>query len=187
MINRVNLIIFVAATVGGEMMLLVLGFLSAQGVFSLPVLIIFSFLGAFTPNILWFLLGRTKAVEKIISHRYANTAISIIAEAIVRVSKGSHLRAIIIAKFLVGTPVLLMMYANKTDLSFKKFMYYESVAIFLSLFFILPIGYISGLGFTYFAENLKNLYMAIGLILLIITAIVILQIWLEKTLHKSIQ
>lgn len=178
-------IIFFATALGGELALFALAFFAAQGVFSLFPLIVFSFLGAFSPNILWFFLGRTATVGRIISHRYTNTTTSIIVQAITRVSRGNHLVAIIITKFIIGTPLILAMYVNKTAITFKKFLYYESVAIFLSLLIVIPIGFISGLGFTYFAQNLNNLYVAFGFVLLIVIMIIIFQVWLEKMFIKK--
>ena len=92
---------------------------------------------------------------------------------------------IIIAKFLVGTPVILMMYVNKTAMTFKKFIYYETVAILLSLAIILPIGFISGLGFSYLAQNLENLYVALGFVLLVVTVVIVAQIWFEKIFTRT--
>ncbi|HBA45508.1 hypothetical protein A2W67_01855 [Candidatus Nomurabacteria bacterium RIFCSPLOWO2_02_40_28] len=177
--------IFLAALFGGELALFGLGFLAAQGVFPVLPVIILSFTGGFTPNILWFLLGQTATAGKIASHKYTNSTTAIIVEAITRVSGGSHLVGIIIAKFLVGTPVILMMYVNKTAMTFKKFIYYETVAILLSLAIILPIGFISGLGFSYLAQNLENLYVALGFVLLVVTVVIVAQIWFEKIFTRT--
>jgi len=180
------LIIFLVTMLGGELALFTLAFLVAQGVFFLSPLIIFGFFGAFSPNILWFLLGRTNTTEKIISHRYANKTTSIIVEAITRTSHGSDLMALIITKFLICTPFILMIYVSKTALSFKKFLFCESIAILFSLLIIIPIGFASGLGFNYLAENLQNLYAALGFILLVIIIITMAQIWFKKRFTKAI-
>ncbi len=174
------IIIFFVTMVGGELTLFTLGFLLAQGILSFLPLAVFGFLGAFSPNILWFLLAKTAVANKIISHRYANTTLSVIAEAVQRVSHGNHLTALIIAKFLFGTPIILVMYVNKTLLGFKQFIYYESVAIFLSLLVIMPIGFIAGLGFNYLAGVFQNLYIALGFVLLILVLIIMVQLWFEK-------
>ena len=179
------LIIFLITAVGGELALFTLAFFAAQGVLSLFPLIVFGFLGAFSPNVLWFLIGRTATVSRIVAHRYTNTTLSIVTEAVVRISKGNHLRALIVAKFLLGTPIILMLYVNKTALSFKKFLYCESISIFLSLIVIIPIGFISGLGFTYLAENLRHVYWGFGFVVLIIVVLFTVQIWFERRFTKK--
>ncbi|TSC77633.1 MAG: hypothetical protein G01um101424_256 [Parcubacteria group bacterium Gr01-1014_24] len=174
------IIIFFGTGFGGEFALLPLGFLAAQGVISILPLIVLSFLGTFFSDTLWFLLGRTAIVKNMISHRYANTTVSVINEAISRMSRGSHSTALIIAKFIVGTRVLLIMYVSTTNIRFQQFIRYDTVAIFLWILVVIPIGFLSGLGFTYFAEILENLYAAIGFILLVIIIIIMLEIWLKK-------
>ncbi|KKS04003.1 MAG: hypothetical protein UU82_C0017G0019 [Candidatus Nomurabacteria bacterium GW2011_GWC2_41_8] len=180
------IIIFLAAGFGGEFALLALGFLAAQGVISVFSLIIFSFLGTLFSDTLWFLLGRTATVKKMISHRYADTTVSVINEAVNRMSRGSHSTALIIAKFLVGTRVLLIMYVSTTNIRFQQFIHYDLIAIFLWILVVIPIGFLSGLGFTYFAEILENLYIATGFILLIVILIIILEIWLKKIFTNKV-
>ncbi|OGI59513.1 hypothetical protein A2814_03205 [Candidatus Nomurabacteria bacterium RIFCSPHIGHO2_01_FULL_38_19] len=174
------IIILLSTAIGGELALFALGFLVAQGILPLFPSVIISFLGAFAPNILWFLLGNTDIVNKIISHRYASTTISTIVQTIVRISKGNHFVALIITKFLVGTPPILVMYINKADLKFKQFLYYETPAVILSLLVIIPTGFISGLGFIYLADIFHNLYVAIGFILSVIIIIMAVQLWFKK-------
>ncbi|MEK7190209.1 MAG: hypothetical protein AAB661_00380 [Patescibacteria group bacterium] len=180
------IIIFFGTAFGGEPVLFIFAFLAAQKVISTFSFIILSFLGTFFSNTLWFFLGKTKTVDRIISHRYTNATISVVNEAVCRVSQGSHLVGLILAKFLFATPITLTMYVHKTGLGFKTFIYYESIAVALSLLFYIPIGYVSGLGFNYFAEILQNLYGAIGFVVLMVIIIIMIQLWLERTFVKKI-
>ncbi len=181
------LVIFFGAGFGGEFALLVLGFLAAQDIISIFPLIIVGFSGTLFSDTLWFLLGRTRMVKRIISHRYANTTVAVINQAISRVSRGSHFTALIIAKFLVGTRVLLIMYVSSTNIGFRDFIRYDLVAIFLWILVVLPIGFLSGLGFTYFSQILENIYAAIGFILLIILLVIMLEIWLKKKFTTDLE
>ncbi len=179
------LVIFLGAAFGGEFVLLALGFLAAQKVISIFSLVIFSLLGTLFSDTLWFFLGRTIFVRKIVAHRYANNTIFVINKAIQRVSKGNNLFALIIAKFLVGTRILLIMFVGSKIIKFKDFIRQDILAIILWLTVIIPIGFISGLGFTYFASILENIYMAIGFVLLIIFLSIMLEIWLKKRLTED--
>lgn len=179
------LIILVGTTLGGEFALFVLGFLVAQGVVPLIPSAIISFFGAFLPNLVWFLLGWTKLAAKASSYRRTEQTFEIITEAVRRVSRGSHLAALIIIKFLVGTPVLLVMYTNRTSLPFKKFIFYQSIATILSILVIMTAGYYSGKGFSYVTDLFENIYATIGFILLVIVIIVAFQVWLEKRFIKE--
>jgi membrane protein DedA with SNARE-associated domain len=101
-------IIFFGAAFGGELALISLSFLAAHNFFPLIPFCIVSFFGVVSSDILWFLMGKTKIAAKIIGHRYAVGTISIIMEAIRRVSRGNHLFAFIFAKFLVGTRAVII-------------------------------------------------------------------------------
>jgi membrane protein DedA with SNARE-associated domain len=179
------LIVLLVTTIGGEVALFFMGFIVAQGILPFFPTFLVSFIGAFLPNIFWFFLGKTKTVEKTTSHNPTNATFLVITEAVRRVSRGNHTIAFIIIKFLVGTPFLLTIYINKTLIKFKQFMYYESIAIFLSVGIIMFVGYIGGRGFSYITEISKNLYVTTGFLLFVIFIITVFQIWLEKAFMKK--
>ena len=178
------IIIFGGALLGGEFALFTFGFFTAQGVLPIWPVVILSFLATFPPNVLWFLLGQTAIAEKVFAHRYANNTISMIVQAVTKVSRGSHVIGLIFIKFLVGTPFILTMYVNKTRINFWQFIVYETPAILLSLLVILPVGFLSGLGFTYFANIFNNLYVGFSFLLLVIIMITIVQLWFKKKFTK---
>jgi len=173
------LIIFLGAGFGGEVAVITLGFLSAQGVFPLVTFFLVSFIGTLSTDMIWFFLGRTKMIGKMLTHRYANKTVLIITEAISKVSGGSHLLAMIFAKFLIGTRVVLIMYVAKTGISVKKFIYYDVISVIAWLLVVIPIGYVGGLGFSYLAKVFENIYAGIGFFLIFVFGIVLLQVWFK--------
>jgi len=179
------LIIFVVAGFGGELAIITLGFLSAQGVFPLTSFVLFAFLGTLVADTMWFSMGKTVLVNKILSHKYTNSTVIVISEAINKVSGGNHLLAMIFAKFLVGTRTVLIMYVAKTGISLNKFTLYNGISILVWLVVVVPIGYVSGLGFTYLSQIFENIYAGIGFVLLIILGVVFLQIGLKKYFTKE--
>lgn len=179
------LIIFFAAGFGGELAIITLGFLSAQGVFPLASFASVAFLGTLSADMLWFWMGKTVIVNKILSHKYTNSTVVLISEAIKKVSGGNHLLAMIFAKFLVGTRAVLIMYVAKTGISFKKFVLYNGISVLIWLSVVIPIGYVSGLGFTYLSQIFENIYAGIGFVLLIALGLVFLQIGLKKYFTKE--
>jgi membrane protein DedA with SNARE-associated domain len=178
--------IFFGSLIGGEVALFTLGFLIAQKVLNVFPVLVLSFVGAFLPNVLWYLLGNTAFVEKIVTYRYANSTVSMISDAVAKLSRNNHFFGLILIKFLVGTPILLTMYIHKTKMQFWPFIVYETPAIILSLLVIIPIGFVSGLGFKYFANILENIYVAIGFLLIIVLLITIVQSWFKNKLAKDL-
>ncbi len=172
--------IFLGAALGGEVALFTLAFLAAQKIISPIALVLLSLVGTMCSDSMWFLLGRTNPAKKFIYHRYTTSTITVIAEAIRRVSRGSHLMALIFAKFLVGTRIVMLLYLSNLEFSFKEFIRYNVVATLIWLLVVIPTGYLSGLGFTYVAEVFQNIYAGLGFVFLVLIVIVILQLWLKK-------
>ncbi|OGI73920.1 hypothetical protein A3D42_02785 [Candidatus Nomurabacteria bacterium RIFCSPHIGHO2_02_FULL_41_18] len=174
------LMIFLGAAFGGEVAMITLSFLAAQGFFPLPSFFLVSFLGTLSSDVLWFVLGRTKTADKIFNHRYAIATILLITEAIRKISRGNHLFALIFAKFLIGTRVVLILYVSKTRIAFKNFIFDDMLAILVWLLVLVPIGFLSGLGFTFISGILQNIYAGIGFVILILFLFVMLQMWLKR-------
>ena len=180
------LIIFFGAALGGEFALFALGFLAGQKVLSISSVTVLGFVGTLFPNILWFCLGKTNAISKLVLSKYANTTTSMIIQAVDRLSKDNHFVALTIIKFIVGTPFMLTTYVSKTNIGFKNYIFYESGAVALSLLAVVPLGFFSGLGFTYLASVFDNLYIMIGFILLIVVIIITTKIWIKNKFTKTI-
>jgi len=89
-----------------------------------------------------------------------------------------------LVKFLVGTRVVMLFFLSNTQLSFRQFARYNTLAIFLWMLVILPIGFISGLGFTYLAEIFENIYAGLGFVLLVIVLLIVFEIRIKKKLTQ---
>jgi membrane protein DedA with SNARE-associated domain len=179
------LIIFLGAAFGGEVAVISLAFLAAQGVFPFPSYLGIAFLGTLFSDSIWFILGRTKTAEKIVDHKYAKKTIVVIFEAIKKISKGNHLFAFIFAKFLIGTRIVVIFYISKTKIAFLKFIKNDLLAIFIWLSILSLIGVLSGLGFDYLSSVLKNVYAGIGFVVLVLLLFFVVQIWLKKIFTKE--
>ncbi len=179
------LIVFLGAAFGGEIAMISLSFLLAQGVFSFYPFVLVCFIGTYSSDIMWFLLGRTETINKIFTHKYTNNTVSMIIEAVHKVSKGSAFIALLLANFMLASRVILIMYVSKMKLNFVKFLYYEFIAVILWMIAVISIGYVSGLGFTYLSNVLDSIYFGIGFVLLIMVVFVFIQIWLKKRLEKQ--
>lgn len=178
-------VIFFGAAFGGEVALITLSFLAAQNFFPFFTFFLISYLGTLSSDSLWFLLGRTKLAIKIIDYRHITSTVVTIMEAIHKISRGNHLLAFIFAKFLIGTRVVLILYIAKTNITFKNFIRNDSIAIFVWLVVLIPIGFLSGLGFTYISSVLENVYAGIGFVVLILFIVVIMQLWLKNFFTKE--
>jgi membrane protein DedA with SNARE-associated domain len=179
------LVVFLGAGFGGEAAMIALAFLLAQHFFSLLPFFIVSFFAVLCTDTLWFFIGKTRIAGRIFDHKYVNNTVVLITEAIHKISRGNHLLAMIFAKFLIGTRVVVILYVSKTDITFKKFINANMIAIFIWLSVLIPIGYLSGLGFTYLSNVLNNIYVSIGFIILVFVLFSMAQLWLKKVFTKE--
>jgi len=178
-------VVFFGAAFGGEVVMIALGFMFAQGVFSLLPLFIVSFVGTLSSDILYFFMARTKIMSKFLAHKYANSTVSMITDTVHKVSMGSPFVALFLANFILASRIIIIMYVSKTNLTFRRFVAYESVSLVVWLIALLGIGYISGIGYTYLSHLLESIYAGIGFLLLIIILLVIMQLWLKKKFTKE--
>ncbi len=173
-------VIFLGAAFGGEAAIITLSFLAAQKFFPLLPFFLVSYVGTLSSDALWFAMGRTKLAAKITDHRHVSKTVFMIMEAIRKVSRGSHLLAIIFTKFLIGTRVVLILYVSKTNITLRDFMRYDLIAILIWIVVVIPIGLLAGLGYNYISKTLENIYAGIGFALFILIVFVLLQIYLKK-------
>lgn len=179
-----DIVVFLGAAFGGEIAIISLSFLAAQKIFPFYSFLALCFAGTFASDILWFLLGRTKTVENIVNHRYAHGTVSLITDTVEKVSRGNHFYALMLAKLMVGTRVILLMYVGRENLSLAKFMLFDAFSVAFWLLIVIPIGFISGLGFSYLSGIFENIYAGIGFFLMIVFSIVLFQTWLKRKFTK---
>lgn len=178
-------IILLGSAFGGEPGVIALAFLSAREFFPPAPFFLIGFLGIFLSDSLYFYLGRTQLARRIIEHRYTARTILVIIEAINRLSKGKHVTAFILAKFLVGTRAVIIAYVSRTGISFKKFMESNLPAILIWFFVVSAIGYLAGLGFTYISDVLENIYAGLGFLLVVILILFIAEALLKRAFVKT--
>ncbi len=174
------LIIFLGAGFIGEPAILLFGFLAATGVLSIGAVIIFGVPGAFLSDCLWFWLGKTRPIRKLISHRHATTFLETIIETMRRASRGNYPLALVFAKFVTGTRIPMILHMSNNQFPFLKFMRFNTIATSFWASVVISIGFLSGLGFTLLSGALKSAYAGIGFIFLIVVAIILFQKWLKK-------
>lgn len=179
------LIIFLGAAFGGEPGVLALSFLAAQDLFPLWLYLVIAFAGVLASDSLYFFLGKTKLARRLIEHRYAAGTIAVIMEAVDRLSRGKHTLAFILAKFIIGTRAVIIMYVSKTGLSYRYFLRHNLLAIIVWLGLVHITGYLAGLGFAYVSQILENVYAGLGFVLLFLIVVFIIQSRLKKAFVKE--
>ena len=178
------LVIFLGVAFGGEVMLLGFAFFSAAGILPLWALVLFSFFGATFMDTFWFIFVRSGFFQKINFARFRNIIFTI-RDVIKKLHGENYFWILVLAKFMYGTRTPTIIYMSKTDISFKKFISYNSVAIISWLAVVVPIGFLSGLGYVYLSNTLQNLYASLGFLLLMLLFVAIGHTFIKNNLLKK--
>ncbi len=145
---------FLAPILGGEMAVILLAFLSAQGGFNLWVVIIFSFFGMVAIDSFWFWATRSPWADKLTSKMRNAESYAKLEKKIENISHRSDIAILLISKILVGTRILILIYLSMRKMSFIKFLGYNSVATFVWAIMLGYFGWFAGQGF----YNLSKTY-----------------------------
>ncbi|MDO8572326.1 MAG: hypothetical protein Q7S11_00985 [bacterium] len=173
---------FFGAALGGEWVIISVAALSAQGAMPIHIVFFASYAGTVTSDFIWFSLGKTKFLSGFITHRYTQTTVNAVAGSLNKISKGSHLSALIVTKFLYGTRIIILLYMSQINLPLKEFMRHNMVATFIWLTVVTVIGFLAGKGLTYLLKIFENITIALGIILLIVLSFFMIQLWFNKRL-----
>lgn len=179
------IIIFLGVAFGGEIVIIPLSFLVAQSFFPFFPFLLISFIAVVFSDTFWFLLGKSNITTKMMDHRYANNTILVITQAIHKVSRGNNVLALIFVKFLVGIRIVLIFSFSKNNMATRDFVRYNFIAIFIWLAVIIPIGFLSGLGFTYISNILENIYVGIGFVFLVLFIVIMMQLWFKRIITRK--
>lgn len=178
-------VIFLTTGFGGELGIFALAFLAAHNVIPWPAIFIFGTLGTFATDSMWFLLGATKPVQRMLSHKYASPTVELVTEALQKISRRNNRTALILVKFLIGTRVALFFLVSRMYTSYWRFAEDNIVAVLVWILIMMPVGYFAGIGFSYLSTTLNNIYAGIGFTLLVILGVVMAQIYIKKRLIKK--
>lgn len=175
---------FLAPFLSGENGTVLLAFISAQGYFPLWILLIFSFIGMLTLDSFWFLMTRTRYFEKLkkwlrISNKYKS-----IEKRIEKMTGGKDIFILLLSKILIGTRILIIIYLSARKLTYRKFIFYNSISTFIWAAILCGLGWLAGKGFYTLAQVEGGLKWAmvflIGVIIIIYGVLRIIRIWLLK-------
>lgn len=173
-----KLAIFLGAFILSESVILAFSFFSAQGYFSLKDVFIFSFLGAISCDILWFLGGRyfLKFVLKIPFFKYPYDKFYFFMD---KFSMRKKLAFFLLFKFLYGLQPFVIVYFS-TFMKFKRFLIYELIGVSIWLTAIISIGWITGKGAYYLIGAYKSFNYALLILVFLVIIIKVFQLVARK-------
>jgi len=165
-----ELISFIATYIGGVETIILIGFLSGQGVAPFNNVFLFAFLGYFLFEITWFFVARTWIFDRLKKRKKFRKGYSKIAEIFRKLSGGNDFIALLAAKFIFGFGTMLLIYLSRERLDFKKFFFWDLAAVAISTYTILSIGWFAGRGYSKIIDVFHNAQIA--LFALVVVAVI---------------
>ena len=179
------LVSYFAPFVGGENGVLIMAFLSAQGILPLTTVIFFSFLGMITLDSIWFFIVRTEGFSKLKRWQRISKQTISLEKRIEKISAKQDVFILLISKILVGTRILIIIYLGMKKMSYKKFFALNTLPTLVWAGALGLLGWLAGRGYYSLSSVSHNLFIG-GIILLgIMVFLAITSYLLKKWLLKK--
>ena len=176
------IIAIIATALWGDASMIVLIVTAMHFNFPLWIIMIAGYIGSMIGDVIWFVLGM-KFLKRVEKHEKFGKGYNKLVAVINKISHKNPLVTLSIVKFLYGTRVITIIYLVKKKLKLRKFIEYNALALILWVFFMTAVGYLVGLGFAFVANVVKNIELAITLLIVLFILFNLLQRrineWLE--------
>ena len=170
---------------GGELGVIAVAFLFVNNLSSFVIVLIFSFLGMMTIDSIWFCISKSKLLIKLkrwkrISKQYGN-----VEKNIEKLSHGEDIIIISLAKVLIGTRILLILYLGARKISFLRFFAYNTAPTFIWAVILSSIGFLAASGFSSIILIFRNIQLGITFLIVFFVVIYLIQKWINQRLIKG--
>jgi len=152
--------------------IVLLGFLSAQGFYSTPIVFILCALGMLSADTMWFFVGKIKILKKLKKIRLIHKGYRKAAEIIEHLHKGSIFTLMMMLKFVYGiAPAVIMYMGRKKKIKFLRFLLYNIAIIFPLALGFTYLGWLAGKGVRFASEVFKDFKIAAVIALIFFIAL----------------
>lgn len=166
------LICFFGSFFLGMETIIFLGFLSAQGLYSTPLVFVFCSLGMLSADIMWFFIGKIGPLRKLKKIKLIHKGYKKAAKIIEELHKGTIFTLMLMLKFVYGVaPTVIMYMSRKKKIKFPKFLLYNSIIIFTLAFLLTYLGWLAGKGARFASDIFEDFKIAAVLALVFFIAL----------------
>jgi membrane protein DedA with SNARE-associated domain len=180
------LICTIIPMITSEIGVIVLGFFSSQGYFSLAEVIIFGTTGMLITDSIWFFLGKKVALKKAKNSGLLKK-FKIKEEHLEKEVSSNDILLIFLAKLLIGTRILIIMYISTRKIKYGKYIMYDFAPTLIWVCSLSILGWISGEGYLIVLSTFQKIQYGITFILAMILIFYLLQKWITKKVTNEIE
>lgn len=173
----------IATALWGDASMIALSILAIQFKIGVWTVLVGGYIGAMLGDIAWFILGK-KILPKLGRHRRFREYYARIIHHINNVTHSNAFVTLCLAKFLYGTRVITVFYLAERKMKLLQFIKYNAVALILWVAAMGTIGYLVAKGFTFLVYTVKNVQLALTLLIIFFVLFSILQKKINKMLER---
>jgi membrane protein DedA with SNARE-associated domain len=172
--------LFVGAFFFGETVILAAALLAQQGWWNMSTVFVVSFIATVVSDAVWFWLGTTFFFKKKWFDKYEKKYKGIVDVLDRKVGHRPYLSLLVI-KFLYGTRIITILYLAVKDLSFWKFILFDTIGTLVWLVAMLAIGWFAGNGIAS-----MGLFGSITKLLSALVVCILVYRWIEVWITKNV-
>ncbi|HLC53293.1 MAG TPA: hypothetical protein VJK03_02000 [Candidatus Nanoarchaeia archaeon] len=167
------------AGLASEDLLLFMALFSGQGLIELWVIAVFGFLGVVVHDSVVFFLMRSELAEWISRKIKLKKKRKSIIKFIQHFSKNGYFIPLLLSKFIYGTRIPLIAYAQHREKNAARFILFNSLAVALWSCVMIPLAWLAGKGFSRAFSVVRGIEGFLG--------IAVLSILVLSALNRSIR
>lgn len=177
--------IFAGIIIGGEILLLIIGFLTSLGVFDMHIAMPFAILGVLFGDTLWYTLGRTGRNFKFLN-KLKNKLGQEKIKKVENKFKNNSVKTILLLRLIYGLRSVILFMAGQTKMNFFSFISLNFIGTFIWGITLLAIGYFFGQSVILLQNYINNIILLVSIIVVLVTLVVALIYFAKKSLVKKI-
>lgn len=158
------LAVFLGTFIEGEIFLVVAGFFVKHGFLQPIPTLIFSILGAFTHELIYFFIGRWKGRAFLLGNRYTKKRY----RKAKRLIEKYGILSLFFIRFFYGMRVVPMMLFGATGFNLYRFLFFNIISLIIWAIIFLTFGYIFGHAAEIIFGKIKDVYLAFGIAVIVI-------------------
>lgn len=177
--------VFAGVFIGGEILLLIIGFLASLDIFKIQFVIPFAILGVLLGDTGWYILGRKgrklKYVQKL-KEKIGSEKIKKVEDKF----KDNSIKTILLVRVIYGLRSIILFMAGETKMNFLSFIVLNFIGTFLWGTALMFIGYFFGQSIMILQHYITNIILFISIVVFLIAITLAFIYFTKKSLNKKI-
>ena len=169
----------------GEEFTLFLAFLSSRGYYPIWIVYVFSFIGVFIMDFLFYQFGRSRFVHKFFRFKFFEKAYSFINLFVQKITYKHKFLILLYTKFIFGTRLISLIYLGIEKTSYRTFLITDFFVTLLWTGVIVTFGYFIGKGYSILYNIFKSVQISMVFIFIMLLLFFMFRRWIRKKLIQD--